>query len=132
MCGREPNFELSEEDKLELSQYNWEEFLSMTRNAITSKSKWKYIFFWQCNTSCNYYFYFWTLHCRTTAKILFGKGEETWGRPGGLNVSVDVIIWWWGCRFIFLVTDSRNPMCGQPSLFLFLFLFFAVWECSYS
>lgn len=39
MCGREPNFELSEEDKLELSQYNWEEFLSMTRNAITSKSK---------------------------------------------------------------------------------------------
>ncbi|XP_039133578.1 ethylene-responsive transcription factor-like protein At4g13040 isoform X2 [Dioscorea cayenensis subsp. rotundata] len=39
MCGREPNFELSEEDKLELSQYNWEEFLSMTRNAITSKKQ---------------------------------------------------------------------------------------------
>jgi len=38
MCGREPNFELSEEEKQELSQYKWEEFLALTRNAITNKS----------------------------------------------------------------------------------------------
>uniref|UniRef100_A0A1D1YB75 Ethylene-responsive transcription factor-like protein At4g13040 n=1 Tax=Anthurium amnicola TaxID=1678845 RepID=A0A1D1YB75_9ARAE len=37
MCGREPNFELSEEEKQELRQFKWEEFLEMTRNAITSK-----------------------------------------------------------------------------------------------
>lgn len=37
MCGREPNFELSEEAKQELSQYKWEEFLVITRNAITNK-----------------------------------------------------------------------------------------------
>ncbi|KAG0454952.1 hypothetical protein HPP92_024244 [Vanilla planifolia] len=37
MCGREPNFELSEDEKLELSQYNWDDFLAMTRNAITNK-----------------------------------------------------------------------------------------------
>lgn len=39
MCGREPNFELSEEEKKELSQYKWEEFLALTRNAITSKKQ---------------------------------------------------------------------------------------------
>lgn len=39
MCGREPNFELSEEEKQELSRYNWEEFLALTRNAITSKKQ---------------------------------------------------------------------------------------------
>jgi len=37
MCGREPNFELSEEEKQELSRFNWEQFLEITRNAITSK-----------------------------------------------------------------------------------------------
>ncbi|ONK58379.1 uncharacterized protein A4U43_C09F11640 [Asparagus officinalis] len=37
MCGREPNFELSEEEKRELSQYKWEEFLTLTRNAINIK-----------------------------------------------------------------------------------------------
>ncbi|XP_077250261.1 ethylene-responsive transcription factor-like protein At4g13040 [Tasmannia lanceolata] len=37
MCGREPNFELSEKEKQELRQFKWDEFLAMTRNAITSK-----------------------------------------------------------------------------------------------
>eukprot|EP00262_Sarcandra_glabra_P004612 TRINITY_DN1573_c0_g2_i1.p1 TRINITY_DN1573_c0_g2~~TRINITY_DN1573_c0_g2_i1.p1 ORF type:complete len:229 (+),score=38.38 TRINITY_DN1573_c0_g2_i1:434-1120(+) len=37
MCGREPNFELSEEEKQELRQLKWDEFLAMTRNAITNK-----------------------------------------------------------------------------------------------
>jgi hypothetical protein len=38
MCGREPNFELSEEEKQELRKYTWEDFLAITRNTITSKS----------------------------------------------------------------------------------------------
>nr|GMD66982.1 ethylene-responsive transcription factor-like protein At4g13040 [Ipomoea batatas] len=38
MCGREPNFELSEEEKQELRKFDWDEFLAMTRSAITSKS----------------------------------------------------------------------------------------------
>lgn len=38
MCGREPNFELPEEEKDELRQFKWEEFLAMTRHAITNKS----------------------------------------------------------------------------------------------
>ncbi|PON59374.1 AP2/ERF transcription factor [Trema orientale] len=37
MCGREPNFELSEEEKQELRKFKWEEFLAMTRHAITHK-----------------------------------------------------------------------------------------------
>ncbi|KAK4573808.1 hypothetical protein RGQ29_031670 [Quercus rubra] len=37
MCGREPNFELSEEEKQELRKFKWEEFLAITRHAITSK-----------------------------------------------------------------------------------------------
>ncbi|WOL12827.1 ethylene-responsive transcription factor [Canna indica] len=37
MCGREPNFDLSEEEKQELKQYNWDEFLAMTRSAINHK-----------------------------------------------------------------------------------------------
>ncbi|CAM8924849.1 unnamed protein product [Rhodiola kirilowii] len=37
MCGREPNFELSEEEKRELKQLNWDKFLSITRSAITNK-----------------------------------------------------------------------------------------------
>lgn len=37
MCGREPNFELSEEEKQELSQLKWDEFLAMTRSTITNK-----------------------------------------------------------------------------------------------
>lgn len=39
MCGREPNFELSEEDKKELRKLKWEEFLALTRSAITSKKQ---------------------------------------------------------------------------------------------
>ncbi|KAL7116209.1 hypothetical protein ACP275_04G228800 [Erythranthe tilingii] len=39
MCGREPNFELSEEEKNELRKFKWEEFLAITRSAITNKSK---------------------------------------------------------------------------------------------
>lgn len=38
MCGREPNFELPEEEKRELSKFKWDEFLAMTRQAITRKS----------------------------------------------------------------------------------------------
>ncbi|ONH92828.1 hypothetical protein PRUPE_8G198700 [Prunus persica] len=37
MCGREPNFELSEEEKQELRKFKWDEFLAMTRHAITNK-----------------------------------------------------------------------------------------------
>ncbi|KAK3154149.1 hypothetical protein QOZ80_2BG0186800 [Eleusine coracana subsp. coracana] len=39
MCGREPNFELSEEEKQELQKYTWEDFLAVTRNTITSKKQ---------------------------------------------------------------------------------------------
>lgn len=38
MCGREPNFELPEDEKRELSKFKWDEFLAMTRQAITRKS----------------------------------------------------------------------------------------------
>ncbi|RZS13239.1 hypothetical protein BHM03_00044798, partial [Ensete ventricosum] len=41
LCGREPNFELSEEEKQELRQYKWDEFLEKTRSAINDKSKMK-------------------------------------------------------------------------------------------
>ncbi|KAI3461848.1 hypothetical protein Pfo_018511 [Paulownia fortunei] len=37
MCGREPNFELTEEEKQELRKYKWDEFLAITRSAITNK-----------------------------------------------------------------------------------------------
>ncbi|CAN4093533.1 unnamed protein product [Withania somnifera] len=37
MCGRGPNFELSEEEKQELRQFKWDEFLEFTRSAITNK-----------------------------------------------------------------------------------------------
>lgn len=37
LCGREPNFELPEKEKQELSHYKWDEFLLMTRNAISNK-----------------------------------------------------------------------------------------------
>ncbi|XP_047168832.1 ethylene-responsive transcription factor-like protein At4g13040 isoform X1 [Vigna umbellata] len=37
MCGREPNFELQEEEKMELCKLKWEDFLAMTRQAIISK-----------------------------------------------------------------------------------------------
>ncbi|KAL8146690.1 hypothetical protein AgCh_004432 [Apium graveolens] len=39
MCGREPNFELSEEDKEELRKLRWEEYLAITRSEITNKKK---------------------------------------------------------------------------------------------
>ena len=38
MCGREPNFELSEEEKQELGKFKWDEFLAYTRRSITNKS----------------------------------------------------------------------------------------------
>jgi len=44
MCGREPNFELSEEEKLELSKFKWEEFLAVTRQSITCKSNFIFSF----------------------------------------------------------------------------------------
>ncbi|XP_061352942.1 ethylene-responsive transcription factor-like protein At4g13040 isoform X2 [Gastrolobium bilobum] len=37
MCGREPNFELPEEEKRELRKFKWDEFLEVTRQAITRK-----------------------------------------------------------------------------------------------
>ncbi|KAL0390258.1 UNVERIFIED_CONTAM: Ethylene-responsive transcription factor-like protein [Sesamum calycinum] len=37
MCGREPNFELAEKEKQELRKYKWDEFLAITRSAITNK-----------------------------------------------------------------------------------------------
>ncbi|XP_057964599.1 ethylene-responsive transcription factor-like protein At4g13040 isoform X2 [Malania oleifera] len=37
MCGRAPNFELSEEEKQELRKFKWDEFLAMTRHSITNK-----------------------------------------------------------------------------------------------
>uniref|UniRef100_A0A9I9E527 Ethylene-responsive transcription factor-like protein At4g13040 n=1 Tax=Cucumis melo TaxID=3656 RepID=A0A9I9E527_CUCME len=37
VCGREPNFELSDEEKQELQKFKWEDFLAMTRHAITNK-----------------------------------------------------------------------------------------------
>ncbi|KAL1225700.1 Ethylene-responsive transcription factor-like protein [Cardamine amara subsp. amara] len=37
MCGREPNFELSEDEKQELKRQSWEEFLACTRRTITNK-----------------------------------------------------------------------------------------------
>ena len=39
MCGREPNFDLPEAEKQELRRFNWDEFLAMTRRAITNRSK---------------------------------------------------------------------------------------------
>ncbi|KAF9611694.1 hypothetical protein IFM89_034877 [Coptis chinensis] len=37
MCGREPNFLLSEEEKQELRKISWDDFLTMTRSAINNK-----------------------------------------------------------------------------------------------
>ncbi|KAM0909159.1 hypothetical protein ACQ4PT_014979 [Festuca glaucescens] len=39
MRGREPNFELSEEEKKDLDTYTWEDFLAITRNTITTKKQ---------------------------------------------------------------------------------------------
>ncbi|KAK8588451.1 hypothetical protein V6N12_022891 [Hibiscus sabdariffa] len=39
MCGREPNFELSEEEKQELRKFKWDEFLAYTRRSITNKKR---------------------------------------------------------------------------------------------
>ncbi|XP_051143643.1 ethylene-responsive transcription factor-like protein At4g13040 [Andrographis paniculata] len=41
MCGREPNFELSKEEKQELRKYSWDEFLAVTRHAIANKKNQK-------------------------------------------------------------------------------------------
>ncbi|KAI5067355.1 hypothetical protein GOP47_0017883 [Adiantum capillus-veneris] len=43
MCGREPNFELSKEEKRELEGIQWEDFLALTRNAIANKKRQKRI-----------------------------------------------------------------------------------------
>lgn len=43
MCGREPNFKLSEEEKQELQGIQWEEFLGLTRKAIANKKRQKKI-----------------------------------------------------------------------------------------
>ncbi|KAJ4828850.1 hypothetical protein Tsubulata_010512 [Turnera subulata] len=37
MCGREPNFELPEEEKQELRKFKWDEFLAITRSSINNK-----------------------------------------------------------------------------------------------
>ncbi|CAN0897948.1 Ethylene-responsive transcription factor-like protein At4g13040 [Linum grandiflorum] len=37
MCGREPNFDISEEEKEELRKFKWDEFLAITRSAINNK-----------------------------------------------------------------------------------------------
>ncbi|KAE8681807.1 Ethylene-responsive transcription factor-like protein [Hibiscus syriacus] len=37
MCGREPNFELPEDEKQELRKFKWDEFLAYTRRSITNK-----------------------------------------------------------------------------------------------
>lgn len=39
LCGREPNFELTEAEKQELQLLQWEEFLEQTRQAILSKKR---------------------------------------------------------------------------------------------
>ncbi|XP_022967326.1 ethylene-responsive transcription factor-like protein At4g13040 isoform X1 [Cucurbita maxima] len=39
MCGREPNFDLPEAEKQELRRFNWDEFLAMTRRAITNRKE---------------------------------------------------------------------------------------------
>ncbi|KAL6208979.1 hypothetical protein ACLB2K_019922 [Fragaria x ananassa] len=44
MCGREPNFELPEEEKQELMKFKWDEFLAVTRHSINNKKlkKWQW------------------------------------------------------------------------------------------
>ncbi|KAM7270363.1 hypothetical protein ACFE04_029577 [Oxalis oulophora] len=37
MCGREPNFEISEQEKQELKKFKWDEFLAYTRRGINNK-----------------------------------------------------------------------------------------------
>ncbi|GFZ02068.1 integrase-type DNA-binding superfamily protein [Actinidia rufa] len=39
LYDREPNFELSEEEKHELRKFKWDEFLAVTRSAITNKKQ---------------------------------------------------------------------------------------------
>lgn len=39
LCGREPNFELTEAEKQELQLLRWEEFLELTRQSILSKKR---------------------------------------------------------------------------------------------
>lgn len=43
LCGRVPNFELSEQEKQELHGLHWDKFLLMTKEAIASKKKQKRI-----------------------------------------------------------------------------------------
>ncbi|XP_054784695.1 ethylene-responsive transcription factor-like protein At4g13040 isoform X2 [Prosopis cineraria] len=51
MCGREPNFELSEKEKQELSKLQWDEFLAFTRQSITSKKHKRRLGSRQCSES---------------------------------------------------------------------------------
>ncbi|XP_074282781.1 uncharacterized protein LOC141607323 [Silene latifolia] len=37
LCGREPNFELSQEEKEKLRKLKWDDFLATTRSTITTK-----------------------------------------------------------------------------------------------
>nr|QDB64643.1 soloist [Bryum argenteum] len=39
LCGREPNFELTEAEKQELQLLQWEDFLEQTRQSILSKKR---------------------------------------------------------------------------------------------
>lgn len=41
LCGRVPNFDLSEEEKQELQGLQWEDFLQITKEAIANKKKQK-------------------------------------------------------------------------------------------
>ncbi|CAK9140921.1 unnamed protein product [Ilex paraguariensis] len=52
MCGREPNFELSEGEKQELRKFKWDEFLAVTRSAITNKSKLTFLIYFKLEIFC--------------------------------------------------------------------------------
>lgn len=58
MCGREPNFELTVEEKDELSKLSWDEFLTMTRSAINSKSIFRILSIILQTIFSNYYYYY--------------------------------------------------------------------------
>lgn len=78
MCGREPNFELPEEEKRELRKFKWEEFLAMTRQAITSKS----IFFSPTILHLFQDLIFLNFHSFSLQNILEHKGRHS---PGPRN-----------------------------------------------
>lgn len=72
MCGREPNFELPEDEKQELSKFNWEEFLAFTRSAINNKSKFLFTYITTLSMhiiSSHIYIYILILHYSTLQNI---------------------------------------------------------------